>query len=237
MVFIDDDAPRFAGEFDDWTVDHLERLLNCIPGDAFAAPQDLKWIGQVVRHILGEGTNGGDNRAVAVARWIAERIGQGVLNQTPPRVSDEPQRAAWEELRRAWRDLLAALPNEWLLNAPLESQRAVAELAAEGVIGEGLIPVPFGSELESLPSRPDPERLDSALRILGRWLAASGESERLRHSRLLLAETLLSIRDDNRPLNDLETLPLLRTIRMPEEREEAWSVCKLRRQTETPICT
>ena len=233
VVFIDDDAPCFAGEFDDWTVDHLERLLNSIPNDAFAAPQDLKWIGQVVRHILGEGTNGGDNRSVSVARWIAERIGKGALTLTTRQVSDEPQRIAREKLRCAWKDLLAELPSKWLLNAPLESQRAVAELAVEGVISEGLIPVPFGSELEPLPSRPDPERLDSALRVLGRWLAAAGESERLRHSRLLLAETLLSIRDDNRPLNGLEMLPLLRATRMPKEREEAWSVCKLRRQTDT----
>ena len=233
VVFIDDDAPRFAGEFDDWTVGHLKRLLNSIPNDAFAAPQDMKWIGQVVRHVLGKCANGDNNSAVAVARWIAERIGQGALNQTTRRVSDEPQRITREELRCAWRDLLGALPNEWLLGAPLESQRAVAELAADGVVGEGLIPVPFGSELESPPSRPDLERLDSALRVLGRRLAAAGESERLRHSRLLLAETLLSIRDDNRPLNDLETLPLLRATKMPEEREEAWSVCKLRHQTDT----
>ena len=233
VVFIDDDAPYFAGEFDDWTVDHLEHLLNSIPNNAFAARQDLKWIGQVIRHVLGECANGGDNRAVAVARWIAERIGQKALTQTTRRVSDEPQRIAREELRYAWRDLLAALPNGWLLDAPLESQRAVAELAADGVVGEGLIPVPFrrGPE-EPPPSRPDPERLDCALLALGRRLAAGGESERLRHSRLLLAETLLSIRDDNRPLNDLEMLPLLRATRMPEEREEAWSVCKLRRQTD-----
>ena len=165
VVFIDDDAPRFTGEFDDWTVDYLERLLNSIPNDAFDAPQDMKWISQVIRHVLGKCANGGDNRAVAVARWIVERIGQGVLNQTTRRVSDEPQRTAREELRCAWRDLLAALPNVWLLDAPLESQRAVAELAAGGVIGEGLIPVPFGSEPEEpLPSQPDPERLDSALR-------------------------------------------------------------------------
>ena len=234
VVFIDDDAPRLAGKPDDWTVDPFERLLNCIPADAFAAPQDLKWIGQVVLHVLGEYANSGDNRAVAVARWIAERIGQGVLNQTTRRVSDEPQRIAREKLRCAWRDLLAALPNGWLLDAPLESQRAVAELAADGVVGEGLIPVPFGRGPEEPPPalKLDPERLDCALLVLGRRLAASGESERLRHSRLLLAETLLSIRDDSRPLNDLETLPLLRATRMPEEREEAWSVCKLRRQTD-----
>ena len=233
VVFIDHDAPRFAGELDGWTVDHLERLLNSIPNDAFAAPQDLKWIGQVVRHVLGEYANGGDNRAVAVVRWIAERIGQGALTQTTRRASEEPQRIAREELRCAWRGLLAALPNEWLLDAPLESQQAVAELAAEGMVGAGLFPVPFGRELEPLPTKPNPERLDSALRVLGLRLEAGGESERLQHSRLLLAETLLSIRDDNRPLNDLETLPLLRVTRMPEEREEAWSVCKLRRQTDT----
>ena len=235
VVFIDDDAPRLAGELDDWTVEHLEPLLNSIPNDAFAAPQELKWIRQVVRHILGEGTNGGDNRAVSVsvARWIAERIGERALDPTTRRVSDESQRNAREELRCTWRDLLAALPKEWLLDAPLESQQAVAELATEEMIGEGLIPVPFGRELEPLPSQPDPDRLDSALRVLGRRLAAGGESERLRHSRLLLAETLLSIRDTNRPLNDLETLPLLRTTKMPEKREEAWSVCKLRCQTDT----
>ncbi len=233
VVFIDDDAPRLVGELDDWTVDHLERLLNSIPNDAFAAPQDMKWIGQIIRHVLGEYASGGDILPVLVVRWIVERIGQGVLTQTTRRVSDESQRIAREELRYAWRYLLAALPNEWLLDAPLESQRAVAELAAEGVIGEGLVPVPFGNELESLPSRPDPKRLDNALRVLGRRLAAGGESERLRHSRLLLAETLLSIRDDNLPLNDLETLPLLRVTRMPEDREEAWSVYKLRRQTNT----
>ena len=233
VVFIDDDAPYFAGEFDDWTVGHLERLLNSIPNDAFAAPQDMKWIGQVIRHVLGECVNGGDNRAIAIARWIAERIGQKALAQTTRRVSDEPQRTAREELRCAWRDLLAALPNEWLLDAPLESQRAVAELAADGMVGEGFIPVPFGrGSEEPPPSRPDPERLDCALLALGRRLAAGGESERLRHSRLLLAETLLSIRDDTRPLNDLETLPLLRATKMPEGREEAWPVCKLRRQTD-----
>ena len=233
VVFIDGDAPCFAGKFDDWTVGHLERLLNSIPNDAFAAPQDMKWIGQVIRHVLGKCADGGDNRAVAIARWIAERIGQKALTQTTRRVSDEPQPTAREKLRCAWRDLLAALPNGWLLDAPLESQRAVAELAADGVVGEGFIPVPFrrGPE-EPPPSRPDPERLDCALLALGRRLAAGGESERLRHSRILLAETLLSRRDDNRPLNDLETLPLLRATRMPEEREEAWSVCKLRRQTD-----
>ena len=233
VVFIDDDAPRLAGKPDDWTVDPFERLLNCIPADAFAAPQDLKWIGQVVLHVLGEYANGGDNRAVAVARWIAKRIGEGALTPTTRQGSDKPQRIAREELRCAWRHLLTALPNEWLLNAPLESQRAVAELAADGVVGEGLIPIPFGrGPEEPPPSRPDPERLDCALLALGLRLAAGGESERLRHSRLLLTETLLSIRDDNRLLNDLETLPLLRATRMPEEQEEAWSVCKLRRQTD-----
>ncbi len=234
VVFIDDDAPRLAGKLDDWTVDHLERLLDSIPNDAFAAPQDMRWISQVICHILGGGANGGDTRVVAVARWIAKRIGEGALTPTTRRVSGGPQHIAREELRRAWRVLLAALPKRWLLDAPVESQRAVAELAADGVVGEGFIPVPFGrgSEIPP-PPRPDPERLDSALRVLGRRLAAGGESERLRHARLLLAETLLSLRDESRPLNDLEKLPLMRATRMPEECEEAWSLCKLHRQTKT----
>ena len=67
---------------------------------------------------------------------------------------------------------------------------------------------------------------------LGRRLEAGGESERLRHSRLLLAETLLS-RRHGRPMDEhLIRLPLLRAIRLPKDREEAWSIADLRRQIE-----
>ncbi|MCY3837253.1 MAG: hypothetical protein OXH09_01130 [Gammaproteobacteria bacterium] len=137
-----------------------------------------------------------------------------------------------DELRDAWRDLCDALPKAWLVESPVNSQHAVAELAAEGAIGEGLFPVPIGCRLgESTPDlRPDQERLDCALSILGQRLEAGDESERFRHSRLLLAETLLAKRND-RPMGDhLVRLPLLRAIRLPEDREEAWSIAELGRQ-------
>ena len=74
--------------------------------------------------------------------------------------------------------------------------------------------------------------MDRALSTLGRRLGAGGQSERLQHSRLLLTETLLS-RRDNRPIgDDLFGLPLLRAIKLPEDREEAWSIADLRRGIE-----
>ena len=231
VVFIDDDAPRFADELDDWTDDRLERLLNCIPGDVFGSPQSLRWIEGIVRHVLGPDACGGDIRAVAVARWLVGRIGDGALAHTTRRSASRESRG---ELREAWRDLCEALPKAWLVETPVHSQPAVAELAAGGVIGEGLFPVPFGRRRGESPPAPqlDQERLDRALSTLGRWLEAGGESERLRHSRLLLAEVLLSRRGD-RPMGDRQVgLPLLRAIRLPEDREEAWSIAELRRQIE-----
>ena len=229
VVFIDDKAPRFAGELDEWTVDRLECLLNSISVDTFASPQSLRWIGRIVRHVLGPDARSGDNRAAAIARWLAEQIGGGALAHTTRRSAARELR---DELRNAWRDLCDALPKAWLVESPVNSQQAVAELAAEGAIGEGLFPVPIGRRLEeSTPDlQPDQERLDCALSILGQRLEAGGESERFRHSRLLLAEALLAIRND-RPMGDhLVRLPLLRAISLPEDREEAWSIAELRRQ-------
>ena len=227
VVFIDKHAPSLAGEFDDWTVDHLERLLNCIPGDAFGSPQSVQWIEGFVRHVLDLDACGGDIRAVAVARWLVGQIGDGALAHTTRHSASRESR---NELRDAWRGLCEALPNAWLVETPVDSQQAVAELAAGDVFGEGLFPVPFGRRRGESPPAPqlDQERLDRALYTLGRRLEAGGESERLRHSQLLLAETLLSTRH-NRPLGEhLVGLPLLRAIRLPEDREEAWSIAELR---------
>ena len=231
VVVIDDDAPRLADELDDWTDDRLERLLNCIPGDVFGYPQFLQWIERIVRHVLGPESCSGDIRAASVARWIAGQIGDGVLAYTTRRSASRESR---DELREAWRDLCAVLPTAWLVETPVDSQRAVTELAAEKVFGEGLFPVPFGRRRSESPPAPqlDQERLDRALHTLGQRLEAGGESERLRHSRLLLAESLLSTRHDG-PLGEhLVGLPLLRAIRLPEDREEAWSVAELRRRIE-----
>ena len=233
VVFIDDDAPRLAGEFDDWTVDHLERLLNCIPGDAFGSPQSVRWIEGFVRHVFGQDACGDDIRSAEVARWLVGHIGDRALAYTTRRSASRDSR---DELREAWRDLCGTLPKVWQVETPVDSQQAVAELAAEAesVIGEGLFPVPFGHRRgESLPAAPqlDQERLDRALDALGRRLEVEGESEQLRHSRLLLAEILLSRRHD-RSMGDLDGLPLLRAIRLPEDREEALSIAELPRRIE-----
>ena len=159
------------------------------------------------------------------------QIGGGVLALTTRRSASQESR---DELREAWRGLCGALPKAWLVATPVGSQKAVAELAAEDVFGEGLFPVPFGRRRGESPLAPqlDQERLDRALHTLGRWLETGGESERLRHSRLLLAETLLSTRHDS-PLGEhLVGLPLLRAIRLPENQEEAWSIAELRRRIE-----
>ena len=226
-VFIDDDAPRLADELDNWSVAHLERLLDCILGDVFGSPQSLRWIEEFVRHTLGPEACGGDIRAVAVARWLVRQIGDGALAHTTRRSTPRESR---DELREAWWGLCEALPNTWLVETPVGTQQAIAELAAEDVFGEGLFPVPFGRRRGELPPTPqlDQERLDRALYTLGRRLKAGGESERLRHSRLLLAESLLSTRHDRPPGEQLVRLPLLRVIRLPEDQEEAWSVAELR---------
>ena len=235
VVFIDNNAPRFADELDDWTDDHLERLLNCIRGDAFGSPQSLRWIEGFVRHVLGPEACREDIRAAAVARWLAGQIGDGALAHTTrrsaSRESRDELREAWRE---AWRDLCEALPKAWLVETPVDSQPAVAELAAGDVIGEGLFPVPFGRRRGESPPAPqlDQERLDHALSTLGRRLEAGGESERLRHSRLVLAEILLSRRLGGPMGEHLVGLPLLRAIRLPEDREEAWSIAELRHQLE-----
>ena len=228
IVFIDDSAPRLAGELDDWTEGRLERLLNCIPGETFGSPQTLRWIETFVRHALGPDVHGGDARAATVARWIVGRIGDGALAHTTRRSASRESR---DELREAWRGLCGALPTAWLVATPVGSQQAVTELAAEGVFGEGLFPVPFGRLRGESPLAPqlDQGRLDRALYTLGRRLEAGGESERLRHSRLLLAECLLSTRHDS-PLGEhLVELPLLRAISLPENQEKAWSIAELRR--------
>ena len=232
VVFIDNDAPSLAGELNDWTVDHLKRLLNSFPVVAFESPQSLRWIEGIVRHVLGPDACGDDIRSATVARWLVGHIGDRALAYTTRRSASRDSR---EELREAWRDLCRRLPKVWLVETPVDSQQAVAELAAEAesVIGEGLFPVPFGHRPgESLPaSQLDQERLDRALNALGRRLEVEGESERLRRSRLLLAEILLSRRHD-RPVGDLVGLPLLRAVRLPEDREEALSIAELRRRIE-----
>ncbi len=231
-VFIDHDAPRFAGELDDWTIDHFECLLNSIPVDAFASVESLRWVAGVVRHILDPDPRREDIRTAAFVRWLTRRIGEGVLRPTTRRsVSLETR----NELREEWHGIGEAIPSEWLVKTPVDTRQAVEELTeCRGVIGKGLVLLPIGrraSESRASLNR-DKERVDRALTALGERLQAGGESERMGHSRLLLAETLLCMRPKC-PMDDgLRGLPILRAIRFPEDKEEAWSSANLRRQIE-----
>ena len=231
VVFIEDVAPRFSGELDVWTVDHLERLLNSVPVDTFASIESLKWLAEVVRHVFGLDARREDIRT-AFVRWLARRIGEGALAPAVRRsVSPETR----NELRETWRGLCAAIPSVWLVETRVATRQAVEELTkCNGVIGKGLFLLPIGhrrSESQPILNR-DSKRLDRALTALGERLHTGSESERLRRSRLLLAETLLLIRPEC-PMDDgLRGLPFLRAIRLPEDKDEAWSVANLRCQIE-----
>ena len=228
ILFIDDDAPRLGGQVTVWPLDWLARLLECIPPDALRTPEQLAWIDGLVRHVIASQAADHNERSAVVARWLAKRIGEGAL----PSASDSKIR---EDLRAAWRGIINALPVAWLVDAPVASQQAVAELASRGILGEGLLPIPLGRRPAAIgTSHPDAERLDQALIELGNHLVAGheGTSQSAQRARLLLAETLLSVRED-RPLGEeLGKLPLLRAHKLPEEKDEPWSVAQLRHYTE-----
>ena len=226
VVFIDDDAPRLARRLDHWTEEYFEDLLTSIGNDAFGSALDVRWVERVIAHVGGRDPDRNDTLAGTAARWIAARIGDGVLSRTMARGDGDAGREARTELREAWVSLLGVLPRDWLVEAPLESQQAVRELAARGIIGEGLMPVPFGTGRnrgQPSPTHADQALLDRALRALGNGLAEEGASSRLRHSRLMLAESLLAARE-GLPDDGLASLPLVRVNRLPDGSEAAWSI-------------
>ena len=226
-VFIEETAPRLSGDLSDWTVGHLERLLNSIPVDAFASVESLGWIAQVVKHILGLDGSPEDARMGVFIRWLAQRIGEGPLAPTTRRTLSQDR----DELRKEWRHLCAVMPEGWLVETPVRTLQAVVELTqCDGVIGKGLFPLPIGRRTrETEPTLDlDTERLDRALAALGERLQVGGESESLRHSRLLLAETLLAVRPERRMDDGLRGWPILRATRLPDDKDEAWSVTDLR---------
>ncbi len=89
------------------------------------------------------------------------------------------------------------------MDVPVDCQRAVIELAGDGLIGAQLMPVPLGYRPGMKYDSPlDPALLDKALIALGTRLESTeDESQRVRRSRIILAEKLLEIRG-NRPLGE-----------------------------------
>ena len=224
-VFIEETAPRLSGELGDWTVGHLERLLDSIPVGAFASVESLRWIAKVVEHILGLDGSPEDVRVGVFIRWLAQRISEGAL---PPRRTLSQE--ARDQLRMEWRDLCAVIPEGWLVETPVRTRQAVVELTqSDGVMGKGLflLPIPRRPS-ESRPTlNLDNYRLDRALTALGERLQVGTASERMRDSRLLLAETLLTIHPERLIDEGLRRLPILRATRLPEEKDEAWSAADL----------
>ena len=208
VIFIDADAPRIGGTPDTWPACWIEVLLSCVSIDLLRDSQVLLWVVQCVRHVLGPQQNGEDDaRSTVVADWLAKRVGEGALTAGGPETR--------QEMRTSWRRVYEALPQKWLVYAPIESGPAVAKLAAAGVVGAGLLPIPFGSHRKwSLPRILT--RTDWTVRCgnLGRSLRTEeGTSQK---ARLVLAETLLSVRGD-RPLDaGMTRLRLLRLSSFPK---------------------
>jgi len=218
---VDADSPRIGGRVGTWSITLLGQLLDCIAVEVLQTSIALQWLKAVVTLVVGRQEESGyRERVVLLANWLTERIGEGAL---APAI-EGPDR---EELRAAWRRILAVFPSEWVVDSPVGSYQAVAELAAKALFGEGLLPVPLGRRAATSPLRPELRRVDSALLELGKRLSQEhGSSQRAHRSRLLLAETLLSVRAW--PLSDaLSRLPLLRAQMLPEEKDEAWSAGRL----------
>jgi hypothetical protein len=222
FLFIDADSPRIGGSTGDWPEAWLRSLLMCVAGKDLQAVRALRWVSGFLCHVLGNEVRREDERAAVFARWLAEKIAEGALAPTTAATTT----AERDQLRAAWGELFERLPQEWLLNVPLECQPAVLELAAERIIGERFVPVPLGRRTGHIgQSQLDPALLDRALLYLGQKLKfTEGVSQRTQQSRILLAEKLLSVRGP-RPLGDgLASLPLFRARRLPADKDEAWSV-------------
>ena len=225
LIFIAKDAPRIGGKPGPWLVPHITLLLNCVSYDTLQTLEGLDWTAKFVHHVLGK--HGADNaHSGAVARWLVGRVAEGALTAAT-------DGANGPTLRHAWRSLYAALPKAWLIDTPVKSAPAVVRLASAGKLGAGLLPIPLGPRTNedppAPPSKPDQCRLDTALRSLGTELTAL-EHNTIR-SRLLLAESLLSVRDDRELTDDLVRLTLLRARCFPADQYEPWSATRLHEET------
>ena len=222
FLVIDEDSPRLATcEAMPWPIRTLDRLLHGVLEDVFQSAQPLNWVADVICHVLADGADT-DGRAALVADWLGTVIGKGGLRAATAG-------AAREDLHEAWRKLCEALPPSWLVPIPAEALTGVSALAAEGVFGSGLFPYLFPKAKEA-QSSPDPSRLDRALHAVGKQLSSEVLSGNAKHTRLRLAEALFAVRCSDRPLGNLESLPLIRATRLPSSEEVPLSMSELRHQ-------
>ena len=226
IVFIDANAPRIGGEPGAWPLDQFERILSCISAEVLRTREGLAWAELLQRHVFQAPEDRNHERAAAAARWLAARISEGVLTTATAHTSGDAE----EDSRAPLRRLFETLPAAWLVNAPVASQQAVVELAKNGAVGPGLVPIPLGRRPDKDRGlRPDRQHLDRALLELGTALSEKdGTPQGTQQSRLLLAETLLSVREDLQFDERLRHLPLLRARRLPDDRDEPWSIDELR---------
>ena len=226
LTFTHAGVPRIGGRLAAWPVEWLNHFLQCVTAGELDSARPVLWAESFVRHAIGRQPAADDERAAAVADWLGGCVGDRAL--APTTGQDDGR----EELRNAWRQLFRALPDDWLVEAPLESQQALVELASAGLIGRGLLPVPLGRGNAEIGSRPDQQRLDRALLELGTKLADGADASKARQrSRLLLAERLLAVRDGRILSGELARLPLLRAHRLPDGEDEPWSLERLRDRT------
>nr|MBC8360840.1 hypothetical protein [Candidatus Desulfatibia profunda] len=229
IIVIDEDAPRLGGTPQAWPSEWFTRLLNSVPISSLKTLSGLKWLKEALTHILSIPTVGSNNLLEILTDWLAKQIGERILAQAIEGKTPDEQ----AQLRAAWYELFLLVPQAWRVPTAIGAHSAVVELAKVKSIGAGLLPIPLGrAKFDAIePPSPDMSRLRAALRILGQRLRDEhGASQRVRNARLFLSEDLLTLLPDSILDDELGSLPLLRAHRMPEGRDEAWSITDLRRE-------
>jgi hypothetical protein len=120
-IFIDHDSPRIGGDVGVWPHDWIERFLDCVTLEAFQNPQRLRWVGDLLKHVTGFPCDPKDNRATLAASWLVLRISEGALDLIKKGSAYE----YLDDLRSAWRYVFSALPQVWVVSAPVTTHRAV----------------------------------------------------------------------------------------------------------------
>jgi hypothetical protein len=228
-VLIDGDAKRLGGVPRLWSTEEVNGLLELVPEDLLRKGQVQEWLERALRTASDSATGCLQGTVAEIfAEWLGRSLGRclgGALLE--PRALD------------AWRRLFDLVPSSWRVPVPRGARRAVAELAGKGLFGRGLMAMPIGLDAHQRREQgggPDQGRLELALKFLGSQLSKATEpqdSTKARQdstkARIVLAECLLAELVDVEARERVSHLPLLRAHRLPEGRDEAWSLADLRR--------